>query len=134
MKIVYIAHSVTNGNQDLDKVNTLAAWLKKKRYKVLQPSEVLFPDFLAPGALKAIKQSDIIIADVTIYSHGVGFELGYAYALHKDIIVVSSITAKDHISKFLIGLFPEIIYYKDNSDLLSKISDQLPRSRCKRRE
>ena len=118
---------MTNGNQNLDKVNTLISWLKKKRYKVSQPSYILFPGLLASGSLKSIKQSDIVIADVTVYSHGVGFELGYAYALKKDIIVISSISAKNQVSKFLLGLFPEIIFYHDGADLVTEISYQLNR-------
>lgn len=134
MKIVYTAHSMTNGHQNLDKVNTLISWLRKERYKVAQPSYVLFPDLLASGALESIKQSDIVIADVTVYSHGVGFELGYAYALKKDIIVISSISAKNKVSKFLLGLFPEIIFYYDGNDLITEVSHRLNRFCNKKRQ
>lgn len=118
---------MTNGNQNVYKVNTLISWLKKKRYKVSKPGYTLFPELLATGSLKSVKQSDIVIADVTVYSHGVGFELGYAYALKKDIIVISSISAKNKVSKFLLGLFPEIIFYHDGDELVTEISHQLSR-------
>ncbi len=127
MKIVYIAYSMTNGNQNLNEVSTLISWLRKKGYKVTQPSYILFPHLLASGAIKSIEQSDIIIADVTVYSHGVGFELGHAHALKKDIIVISSISAKNQVSKFFLGLFPEIIFYRDGADLVTEISHQLNR-------
>lgn len=118
---------MTNGNQKPNELNTLISWLKKKRYKVSKPSYILFPGLLASGSLKSIKQSDIVIADVTVYSHGVGFELGYAYALKKDIIVISSVSAKNQVSKFLLGLFPETIFYHDGVDLVTEVSHQLNR-------
>ncbi len=125
MKVVYIAHSMTNGSKHVNKINALITWLKKKRYKVSQPNYALFPDVLAAGALTAIERSKIVIADVTVYSHGVGFEIGYAYALKKDIILIANISAKDKVSKFLFGLFQEVIFYHDEDELISEVSDKL---------
>lgn len=133
MKNIYLAYSMTNGNQDINKINTLISWLKKKRYKVSKPSYILFPDLLVSGSLKSIEQSDVVIADLTLYSHGVGFEVGYAYALKKNIIVISSISAKNKISKFLLGLFPEIIFYQDGIDLITEISHRLNSFRNKKK-
>ncbi len=131
MKSVYLAHSMTNGNQNLDRLNTLISWLKKKRFRISKPDHILFSDYIASGALDSIEKSDIVIADVTVYSHGVGFELGYAYSLKKNIILISGIAAKNKISKFLLGLFPKIIFYHDSNDLIDKIALQLKSFRKK---
>lgn len=124
MKSVYIAHSVTNGSQDLAHINALISWLRKENYKVSQPNNALFPDLLASSALKEIERSKIVIADVTVYSHGVGFELGYAYGLKKNIILIANISAKYAISKFLLGLFPEIVFYHNKDELIRGVSDK----------
>lgn len=122
MKSIYIAHSMTNGQKSIGEVLSLANWLKSQDFKVAQPSYILYPDFLVSKVLKVIEQSDTIIADVSHYSHGVGFELGYAYSLNKEIIVISNISSNDQVSKFILGLFPEVIFYKDLHDLICQIS------------
>lgn len=113
---------MTNGDQSLKELNSLVSWLKKENFKVIQPSYALFPKLLASTSLKLIEQSNIVIADVTAYSHGVGFELGYAYALRKQTIVISNAVAREKLSKFLLGLYPEIVFYEDEKELLSGVS------------
>ena len=123
MKIVYVAHSMTNGQKDMNVVNKLIEWLKNEKYRVEQPIDIsVFHDYLAKKSLNLINKMDIIIADVSNYSHGVGFELGYAFALNKNIIVICHYSSKEKISKFLIGLFPNMIYYENEIDLIDKIS------------
>ena len=117
MKAIYIAHSMTNGNHNLAIINTLINWLKDKKYKIIQPKYALFPDMLAVEAIKAIEQSKIVIADVTTYSHGVGFEMGYAYALKKKIIFLQLDMCGCHIR----CIFLEIILFTDGRNLIMEI-------------
>jgi len=119
MKKVYVAFSMTNGDQNLEKINQLIDWLKCKKYKVFQPNYSLFPELLANNALKSIDESDIVIADVTNYSHGVGFELGYAFCKGKKIIIISHCSAKNNITKFFYGLFDKIVFYNDTANVPS---------------
>jgi hypothetical protein len=125
MKIIYLAHSVTNGGQNLQKIRALISCLEKRKSTIIQPTPNLFPDTLADVSLKAIEKSDCVIADITTYSHGVGFELGYAYALGKDIVVICDVCAKGRVSKFILGLFPNIIFYDNQADLEAKIISRL---------
>jgi len=125
MKTIYLAHSVTNGGQNLQKIRDLISYLKKRKSIVIQPTSNLFPDNLADISLKSIEKSDCVIADITTYSHGVGFELGYAYALRKDIVVICDVCAKDRVSNFILGLFPNIIFYNNQADLEAKIVSRL---------
>ena len=125
MKTIYLAHSVTNGDQNLQKIRALISCLEKRKSMIIQPTSNLLPDTLAAVSLKSIEKSDCVIADITTYSHGVGFELGYAYALGKDIVVICEVCAKDRVSKFILGLFPNIIFYNDQADLEVKIVSRL---------
>jgi len=125
VKIIYLAHSVTNGGQNLQKIHTLISWLKDEKFVVIQPTSNLVPNSLAADSLQSIEKSDCVIADITTYSHGVGFELGYAYALKKSIVVICDVYAKNKVSKFLLGLFPSMIFYNDQADLERKIFSQL---------
>jgi nucleoside 2-deoxyribosyltransferase len=122
MKSVYIAHSVTNAHHNMDNVSSLVSWLKQKKFKIIRPEHLLFADIIASEAIQSIERADLIIADVSAYSHGVGFELGYAYSLKKHIILISHCSSKDKISKFLTALFPAMIYYKNADDLLGQLS------------
>lgn len=125
MNTIYIAHSMTNGKQNLDEIKALITWLWKMKFTIFQPTNSKSPDLLASQAVDAIAKADLVIGDVSVYSHGVGFELGYAFALKKEIIVVANVLAKDRLSKFILGLFPEIIFYQDEMDLISRVSNYL---------
>lgn len=127
MNMIYIAHSMTNGQKDIEPVHKLIDWLKlKKKYNVDHPYDIsIFHNYLADKSLKIINKMDIIIADVSNYSHGVGFELGYACASNKKIIVICNIKTKDNVSKFLIGLFPDMIFYENENDLIKNVSKEL---------
>ncbi|MCP4631897.1 MAG: hypothetical protein GY855_03145 [candidate division Zixibacteria bacterium] len=122
MKKVYIAHPITNGNLNLPSVDILIQWLSKNGYKITRPNYGLFPDILAERALENIKNSTLIIADISDYSHGVGFELGYAHAHGKRIIVIAKDVVKQNISKFILGMFPDTIFYRNTEDLLASLS------------
>ena len=125
MKTIYLAYPVTSGDHKLPHIHFAISHLKKKNTIVIQPSYHFFPDILASTTLQGIEKSDCIIADVTTYSHGVGFELGYAYALGKNILVICQLRAKEKVSKFILGLFPNMIFYSDQQDLENKIKPVL---------
>lgn len=124
--IIYIAHSMTNGHSNIQIINKLADWLRIYGYNIEQPTELsVFHDFLAKKSVNMINDIDLIIADISNYSHGVGFELGYAFALKKRIVIICHESSKNTISKFFVGLFPNIIFYKNEDDLISNIKKRL---------
>jgi nucleoside 2-deoxyribosyltransferase len=126
MKNIYIAYSVTNGNQDVEIIKGLIDWLDENGFDIIHPFDIaLFQDYLAEKSIKYINTSDIIIADISTYSHGVGFELGYAYSRKKQIVVICNENVREKISKFIIGLFPNIIYYSTQTELIESVSYRL---------
>jgi hypothetical protein len=133
MKTVYVAYAMTHGTEPLGEVVDLAHWLKAKRLRVLQPSYHLFADDLAASALKAVDESDVVIADVSCRSHGVGFEIGYAFAARKEVILIARQSAKAQVSKFLSGLFPRIIFYSEAKELIQQVADFLGEPRGRKR-
>lgn len=128
---IYFAHAVTNADSFAIDINFLYSFLKKKKIQIIKPDPVLFPELLVKSTLKAISAADLIIADVSIYSHGVGFEIGYAYAKNKLIVVIANKQYKQKISNFIKGLFSEIIYYENINDLCNKLSLKLVESKDK---
>ncbi len=71
-----------------------------------------------------LKTSDIIIAEVSERSHGVGIEIGLSYALGlKRILLLSS---DNYVSKLAEGM-PDtvIISYDDAEDLIKKLAQCL---------
>lgn len=122
MRNIYIAYSITNAQKTTDAIFELVYWLRKRKYKVTTPTLILIPDTLAENAVNAIINADIVIADLSNYSHGVGFELGYAYALKKKIITVANARSANTISLFMNGLFPRTIYYTDANNLIENVS------------
>lgn len=71
-----------------------------------------------------IKDCDMIVAEVSIPSLGVGYELSYAENLGKRIICICD--NNTNISAMIGGNKNfELIKYKDSDDLLSKLDDKL---------
>ena len=122
MKNIYFAYPMTNGNKYINELNRLIDWLSKKKFNISHPGFLLFPELLVTETIKAIDKSDIVIADISSYSHGVGFEIGYAYAKNKKIILVANINERNTVSKFITSIFPEVLFYSDFHQLKSEIS------------
>jgi nucleoside 2-deoxyribosyltransferase len=125
MKTIYFAYAMTHGTDSLNEVNELIEWLRDKRIRVCAPAYSLFPDVLAAGALKAMDEADLVIADVSSRSHGVGFEVGYAFANRKPVILIAKASARAHVSKFLLGLFPQIVFYPNSHELVQSVAGLL---------
>ena len=121
MKQVYLAYAMTNSSQYLDKINALADFLRNEGLKVIQPSFSLFPELVVQRTMNEIQKSDLIIADLSICSHGVGFELGYSYSLNKGVILMVESEKQNSVSKFIYEVFNTIVIYTDSKDLVQKI-------------
>jgi nucleoside 2-deoxyribosyltransferase len=124
MKKVYIAHAMTNRDSVVP-MDALVIWLKQHKCRVTHPKYALFREELALATLDAIRASDVLVADVSTYSHGVGFELGYAYALGKNTIVVAHASAGSPVSEFIKGLYPDLVYYEHATDLIARVGERL---------
>lgn len=70
-----------------------------------------------------IRSSDLIVAEVSYPSMGEGIELGWAEMLGRKIICVHKETEKP--SKWLKMISDKFISYKDSSDMIQKLSQEL---------
>jgi nucleoside 2-deoxyribosyltransferase len=124
---VYLAYSVTNrkGESNLSQLNQLREWLVSKNYRVFNPTPKLFQEIIADDAIKNLEDADIIVADLSKYSHGVGFEVGYAFAKEKNVVLIARENSKKTVSKFLKGVFDRIIFYENTEQLISGIEKVL---------
>ncbi|MGC8972358.1 MAG: nucleoside 2-deoxyribosyltransferase [bacterium] len=78
------------------------------------PKEIFFRD------INAVKDSDILLAEISMPSHGVGMEIMQAYVNNKRIILVAR---EDANISFLVRGIPNAIFleYKDHSELEEKL-------------
>lgn len=125
MSRIYVAHALTNSAGSAQALAGLIRWLSRRRITITEPRPALFPGELAVMTLRAIEKADLVIADVSFYSHGVGFELGYAYALRKPIVVVVQTACTDKVSPFIMALFPDIFCYSDSAELIEHVASRL---------
>jgi nucleoside 2-deoxyribosyltransferase len=124
MRRIYFAHAMTNCDSAAP-VGALVTWLKQSKWRVTHPTYVLFTEELARATLEAIRAADVVIADVSTYSHGVGFELGFAYALGKKTIVVAHEAPGVRVSEFIRGLYPTMVCYRDEAELIACVAERL---------
>ncbi|MCU0289238.1 MAG: nucleoside 2-deoxyribosyltransferase [Acidobacteria bacterium] len=124
---VYLAYSVTNkeGESNLTQMKRLREWLVSKNYNVFNPTPKLFQEKIANDALERLDEADIIVADLSRYSHGVGFEVGYAFAKEKKIVLIAEENSRKKVSKFLKGVFESIIFYGNTEQLIYGVEKML---------
>ena len=89
------------------------------------PEEIFKRDY------SQIKESDIIIAEVSERSHGVGIEIGMSYCLGLKRILL--INENEYVTKLVQGM-PDttIIRYKDEVDLKIKLESTFYKLGCKK--
>jgi nucleoside 2-deoxyribosyltransferase len=121
MKQIYLAYSMTNSSQYLAGISALADSLKSIGYKVTRPGYELFPEFVVERTLCNISNADVVIADLSLSSHGVGFELGFAYSMNKKVILISEAANREGISKFVSAVFGEVFFYENSEELINYI-------------
>ena len=80
------------------------------------PEEIYLRD------IKWIKECDMLVAEVSTPSLGVGYELSYAEQLNKDIIVIYD--SKVKVSSMILGNeYFKKISYNNSEDLINKLSN-----------
>jgi nucleoside 2-deoxyribosyltransferase len=108
---VYFACSITGGRQDELIYQTLVAAMQESGHQVptsiLASPEVMPLEGLAtPEDVYArdtawIEECDLLVAEVSTPSHGVGYEIGYALALGKRVLCLYRKGGK--VSKMILG-------------------------------
>ena len=120
MKKAYLAISYANRNLFNKEVEVLSSLLKKNNYEtqVFVDNYNFKPDEenkMMKTAFKEIDSSDILIAELTTKSIGVGIEIGYAYAKEKPILYLRKKGAE--YSTTAAGSSGFIIEYENENDL-----------------
>lgn len=75
--------------------------------------------------ISLIKESDIVIADVTVPSLGVGYEIAYAEKLNKKIYCLYNQTEGKNLSAMILGCKNCKVFNYKNKDELSEIIKEI---------
>lgn len=96
-----------------------------QKYKLVAKLNIHFEEaqygiLLQAGIRKQIEDSDIFIMDMVDASQNLFYELGYAHALNKEIIILASSKAPSFIptdmSDLLVGKYYSLSDFQKNSD------------------
>ena len=128
MKKAYLAISYSNRklfDAEIDKLNTLfqshnielLVFVDKYNFKPNQEKEMM------QKAFEEINNSDMLIAELTTKSIGVGIEVGYAFANKKPIIYLRK--TKSEYSTTTAGCSDYIIEYENEIDLIKVVEETI---------
>ncbi len=108
---VYFACSITGGRQDEHIYQSLVTTLQQDGHHVptallaspdVMPLEgVVSPQDVYTRDVRWISECDLLLAEVSTPSHGVGYEIGYALALGKRVLCLYRKGRK--VSKMILG-------------------------------
>lgn len=108
---IYFACSITGGRQYEKTYQALTKLLLDGGHEVptahlaesniLQLEEISGPADIYARDINWIQTSDILLAEVSVPSHGVGYEIGYALGLKKPVLCVHD--ADRAVSKMITG-------------------------------
>lgn len=97
MKKIYFAASITGGREHQPTQQALIEYLNTKGTVLTEhigsaslgnQGESTSPEYIFTRDVKWVEEADVIIADVTTPSLGVGYELGIAEKLGKSVLVL----------------------------------------------
>lgn len=130
---VYFAASITGGRENQEMYFEIVDFLKKKGFLVLT-EHVSYKSISSYGETNLsseeiftrdvnwIKECDILIADVTTPSLGVGYEIGFAESLNKKIICLYKEGSEKKLSSMISGNKKNIVRnYKNKDELLRQL-------------
>ena len=108
---IYFACSITGGRQDEIIYQTLVAAMQEFGHQVptsilASPEVMPLEGLVTPEDVYArdsawIEECDLLVAEVSTPSHGVGYEIGYALALGKRVLCLYRAGCK--VSKMILG-------------------------------
>ncbi len=132
---IYVSGSIYGGRQKIETYKVIINALEKYgevldkqiidddviKKEEFQKDEDIFTDL--EGLLKS---SDIVFAEVTVPSLGVGYELGFADKLEKKIIAVYDLNVVDKVSTMIRGNKRiNLIGYHDISEIINRLDELL---------
>jgi len=122
---IYFACSITGGREYEKNYQAITRYLLEQGYEVptahLADSNILdLERAVVPGEVYArdvdwIQASDILIAEISVPSHGVGYEIGYALNLGKPVLCLHH--ADRAVSKMITGNPDSLLSVKAYEDM-----------------
>lgn len=95
--------------------------LSENNWKVFRADEMSYPRSITDAILHAIFASDLVIADVTGNNPNVFYELGWAHAVDRDVILLT----QEQRIPFDVNIQRAIMYSSTNEQELAKVTRQL---------
>lgn len=132
---IYVSGSIYGGLQKIETYKLLVNELEK--YGEVLTKQIADPNTIANEKYqkdediyndleKKLDNADLVFAEVTIPSLGVGYELGYAYKLGKKIIAIYDETYTVKVSTMIRGNKNiELISYKDINTIINNLDELL---------
>ena len=131
---IYVSGSIYGGRQKIETYKTIINALEKygevcdKQIideDVLKKEEFQSDEEIFEGLEALLKTVDMVFAEVTVPSLGVGYELGFADQLGKKIIAIYDLNMIDKVSTMIRGNKRiNLIGYHDISEIVNNL-DQL---------
>ena len=128
---IYFACSITGGREYEKNYQAITRYLLDQGYEVptahLADSNILdLERVVVPGEIYArdvdwIQASDILIAVVSVPSHGVGYEIGYALNLGKPVLCLYQ--AGRAVSKMITGNPDPLLSVKNYEDIAQALAE-----------
>jgi 2'-deoxynucleoside 5'-phosphate N-hydrolase len=133
---IYFACSITGGREFETIYQQLVAALLADGHEIptshLVESEVavrerlLTPQDVYERDVNWIRECDVLIAEVSVPSHGVGYEIGYALQIGKPVLCIHQEDRK--VSKMITGNSDQalkVVSYRTVEEAISKLKDFL---------
>lgn len=132
MKKVYFAGSITGGRRDVDAYKLIVERLQKhfnvlSEFVASKDKEVLSDAKIYERDVALIRECDFLFGEVSIASHGVGYEIGYAESLNKPIYLVANKTLTSRVSAMLTGNSKVHLFYYSDIEEVFEFIDELSR-------
>ena len=110
---IYFAGSIRGGRLLVDSYKRLIEFLKEENHQILtdyvgDPSigpegEKKSDDYMYERDVELLTESDVVIAETSITSIGVGWEIGYAQAKGKKIICLHNVNSDKKVTPMISG-------------------------------
>lgn len=132
---IYVSGSIYGGREKIETYKVIIEALKK--YGEVYDKEIIDEDILEKEKFQSdeeifkklenyLKNIDIVFAEVTVPSLGVGYELGFADQLGKKVIAIYDMNIVDKVSTMIRGNKRiKLIGYHDISEIINKLDEIL---------
>jgi hypothetical protein len=128
---VYISGSIYGGRQKVDTYRKLIS--KLEEFAEVLNKNIIDDDVIEKEAFQSdydifkdlenkMKESDVILAEVTVPSLGVGYEIGFSDMIGKKVVAIYDANDIEKVSTMIRGNERiKLIAYKDLSDILDNL-------------